>query len=141
MSERDDVVVVAAVSHALHVLKGLRGSSFRDYAQARAAFRELHFYITGSYFQQVGRGVPGGNPQSVPWCDAVNPVPTFLGFARTALLHLQQQQCILQAPAADMTLISMICESLSSAILLPNSNPAAANEAQQLLHDAGPGEK
>jgi hypothetical protein len=137
MSGTYDGIVYAAINQAFYVLKGLRDASFRDFAQARPAFLELHSYLRASYFAQFG--MPTGTPQTTQLWFA--PVPTFVGLARTALLHLQQQQqCILLAPTADLTLITVIFESLHSATRLPNNNPAEATDAKQLLREAGPGE-
>lgn len=70
----------------------------------------------------------------------MNAAPLFLGFAGKALLYLQKQQRILQAPAADLALISIICESLAAALKLPSSTPDIANNTKQQVHDAAPGE-
>uniref|UniRef100_A0A383VQ76 Uncharacterized protein n=1 Tax=Tetradesmus obliquus TaxID=3088 RepID=A0A383VQ76_TETOB len=65
--------------------------------------------------------------------------PMYLDIARTALLHLQQQQqCILQSPAADLTAINMICGDLGAAVELANSTPAGMAEVKQQLRDAAP---
>uniref|UniRef100_A0A383VT63 Uncharacterized protein n=1 Tax=Tetradesmus obliquus TaxID=3088 RepID=A0A383VT63_TETOB len=69
----------------------------------------------------------------------MNAAPLFLGFAGKALLYLQKQQRILQAPAADLALISIICESLAAALKLPSSTPDIANNTKQQVHDAAPG--
>lgn len=67
--------------------------------------------------------------------------PMYLDIARTALLHLQQQQqCILQSPAADLTAINMICGDLGAAVELANSTSAGMAEVKQWLRDAAPGE-
>uniref|UniRef100_A0A383VQX1 Uncharacterized protein n=1 Tax=Tetradesmus obliquus TaxID=3088 RepID=A0A383VQX1_TETOB len=71
--------------------------------------------------------------------DAVDVVPLLLGAAAKALQHLQQQQCILQAPADDLALSGMICESLSGAICLPSSAPALRHNAQQQTRAAAQG--
>jgi hypothetical protein len=140
MSDADEAVVIGLVNF-VQLLKGLRNASFRSLAQSRAAFRQLHSFLTSSNLLLSPTGVSAEHPQMKAFREALNPVPLFLGFAGTALLYLQQQQrCILQALAADLTFVIMICESLASAIQMQTSTPDSAIGAQQLLRDAAPGE-
>lgn len=109
---------------SLQVLRGLRNAGFSELATSRAALEQLHDFLTGAYATLLQTGTPEEQREQQP------------------LLHLQQQQQgILQASAADLTLISMIFQGLAVSIQLPNSSPNSAHDAQQrLLRDAAPGE-
>jgi hypothetical protein len=112
---------------SLRVLRGLRNASFRELSQSSADIKQLDSFLSSSYFILARTGDTATNPEYQAAVDAMNPLCMLLGFASTALLHLQQQQRILQAPADDLNLLGFICESLASATMLPNSNPAAAS--------------
>lgn len=74
--------------------------------------------------------------------EALDVVPLLLSLAGTALQYPQQrQQGFLQAPAADLYCIRMICESLALAFRMPSSSPAVANAKKQQQRNAAPGEQ
>jgi hypothetical protein len=130
--------VVKDVSDALRVLNGLPSSNFRNIVQSQESLSQLHQFIIGSSSSiDKAAGTPT-KTQVLALHDSINAVPMLLGFAGTALLHLQQQP-ILKAPAADLTAITMICDSLATAVRLPGSTPAMAGRAKQQMLDSRTG--
>lgn len=117
--------------NALPVLSGLRNASLRELYQSRAALSQLHLFILDSHSVVPQSSDSAAHARTTMLSDAVDAVPLLLGAAATALQHLQQQQCILQAPADDLALSGMICESLSGAVCLPSSASALRHDAQQ----------
>jgi hypothetical protein len=127
-------------SREFRALIGLRSASFWDLAQSREVLKVLQIYLNGTY-SALTETNESPDPHLALVIDSINPLHMLLGFTGTALLHLQQQQQgILQAPAEDLTLITMICESLSKAIHLYSSIPAAAQDAEQQIRAARPGD-
>jgi hypothetical protein len=122
---------------ALRVLKGLRNSGFSHIAQSHEALSQLHLFIVSSSSSATAFST-AMTTRDTAAVEAIDAVPMLLGFAGTALLHLQQQP-FLQAPAADLATITRICECLATTIALPSSTPAMAKRAQQQTLDSRAG--
>jgi hypothetical protein len=132
-----DEDVVQKLFDASRVLKGLPSTSFRSIVQSQESLSQLHSLIAGTAFVAKAVEMPNKTPM-LEMNESINPVPILLGFAGTALLHLQQQP-ILEAPAADLAAITQICDSLATAVQLPSSTPAMANRAKQQMLDSRTG--
>jgi hypothetical protein len=124
-----DEDVTEKVFDALRVLKGIPKSSFRSVVQSQESLSQLHLFMIDS---------SSSTARDLLLNDSLNAVPTLLGFAGTALLHIQQQP-ILRTPAADLTAVAKICESLAIAVQLLSSTPSMARRAQQQMLDSRTG--
>jgi hypothetical protein len=125
---------------SLYALKRLRNATFRELAQSREDFKQLHLWLNGSLCDLIETGRLPLIAQLTAVIDACDPLSMPLGFATTALLHLQQQQRILQAIAADLAFVRIICETLIFSLKLLIFKPAGAQGFKQELLTALPGD-
>jgi hypothetical protein len=135
-----DAAKTEELSSSLQLLAGLRKASFRRLVEAREALSQVNLVISGSS-SSVADADNNVSISShvVDLLEAMNAVPMLRDFAGTALLQLQQQQPILQAPPANLATIISIVEGLALALRLPSSTPATATVLEQQTCEARTG--
>jgi hypothetical protein len=116
-----------------HELSSLNSPTFSALVESNEAVSRLHHFITGASAVHASMSFDEKQQQIYDALERIHLMPMLLEHAGTALQQLQQP--ILPQPAAHLSLVSLICENLSSTLQLQGrfSHTATDSAGQKVV--------